>query len=290
MFVRVPLHISGFWVPHITGDPLTTGSLGVGITLKPWVEANITGDGRAGVTLNSRVLRHDLIEYVKNLAGVDSINAEITAQAQLGDGLGFSAALSIIAASSALLRFKKGLTLARVGVIAHEAEVTMMTGLGDVAAELRGGGLVVRVKPGAPGVGEVDVCPIRGSINLIACLVRSDFTTPLMLKTYGTKIREVGGDVFRRFIKEPSFDRFLELTQEFSRSFFMSRELESVLKERLSTYLKSGEVVTYFVKKGTLAVITSGKPSEELLRLLKNFGIRFIGVFEPSLEGTAMLV
>lgn len=70
----------------------------------------------------------------------------------------------------------------------------------------------------------------------------------------------------------------------------MPGELDSTLKERLSKHLKSGEVVTYFVKKGTLAVITSGRPSEELLELIRNFSIKFIGVFEPSLEGTVMLV
>lgn len=286
----MPLHISGFWVPHITDDPLTTGSLGAGITLRPWVEAHVAGNGKDEVLVGSNMLHHGLIECVKNLTGVNLINAKITTPAYLGEGLGFSAALSISLASSALLGSGRDLTLARAGVIAHEAEVTMMTGLGDVVAELRGGGLVVRVKPGAPGVGEVDVCPIRDSINLVACLIRRDLTTPLMLKTYGSKIREVGGNVFRRFLKEPSFDRFLELTREFSKSIFLPSELDSTLMDRLGKYLRSGEVLTYFVKKGTLAVITSRRPSEELLESIKGLGIRLVGVFEPSLEGTAMLI
>ncbi|MFN3268461.1 MAG: kinase, partial [Zestosphaera sp.] len=71
MRLKVPLHITGFWVPHITNNPLTTGSLGAGITLEPFVEAEIKESPKDEVLVNSRVLKHDLIDVVKKIVGVD---------------------------------------------------------------------------------------------------------------------------------------------------------------------------------------------------------------------------
>ena len=273
----------------MTGDPLTAGSLGAGITLRPCVTAQVMKGREDRVIVNSRTMTHGLIETIKRITSSDTVNIEVSTPALLGEGLGFSAALSIVAASSALINTGRSATLTRVGVIAHEAEVMMLTGLGDVAAELRGGGLVIRTKPGAPGVGEVDVSPVRDSVSVVACLIRSDLATPDMLRVYGPKIKEVGREIFRRFIAEPSFDKFLELSHEFSRSVFITDDVDSTLRSVLSRYLKSGEVLTYFIKKGTLVVVTSGKPSTALLEDVGRTGIKLIGVFEPSFEGTTMV-
>ena len=289
MRVRVPLHISGFWVPYITNNPLTTGSLGAGITIEPFVEAEIRDSPKDEVLINSKTLTHDIIDVVKRIVGVDRVNAEITSPSYLGEGLGFSAALSIIIATSALHNLRKPLTLNKVGVVAHEAEVYMMTGLGDVVAELRGGGLVVRLKPGAPGVSELDVIPVRDSVNIIPCIIKEGFTTPSMLRDYSHVIREAGEKAFKRFIAEPSFDKFLELSNEFSKAVFMSKEMDEKLKEILSKYLSSGSVVTYFIKKGTLVVV-SDRPDNELITTLKRSFGRVLGVFKLASEGTSIKI
>ncbi|MEM3924275.1 MAG: kinase, partial [Zestosphaera sp.] len=66
MRIKIPLHISGFWVPHVTNNPLTTGSLGAGITLEPPVEAEIKKDAlKDEVLVNSSVLKHDIVNVVK---------------------------------------------------------------------------------------------------------------------------------------------------------------------------------------------------------------------------------
>ena len=289
MHVRIPLHISGFWVPHITNNPLTTGSLGAGITLEPFVEAEIRDVLEDKVLVNSRVLTHDLIETIKRIVGVSKVNAEITSPTYLGEGLGFSAALSIVTAASALHNLGKPLTLNKVGLIAHEAEIAMMTGLSDVVAELRGGGLVVRLKPGAPGVAELDVIPVRDSVYVIPCVIREGLTTPRMLRDYWHAIREAGERVFKKFVTEPSFDKFLELSIEFSRAVFMNREVEEKLKGLLRKHLSSGNVIAYFIKKGTLVII-SGKPDDELINTLKISFSRVLGVFKLALEGTSVRI
>lgn len=290
MRVSVPLHISGFWVPYITNNPLTTGSLGAGITLEPLVKAEIEEDSlKDEVLVNSSVLSHDLVSIVKRIVGADRINAKITSPSYLGEGLGFSAALSIVVATSALRNLGKPLTLNKVGVVAHEAEVSLMTGLGDVVAELRGGGLVVRLKPGAPGVSELDVIPVRDSVSVIPCIIKRELTTPQMLRDYWYVIREAGEKAFKKFIVEPTFDRFLELSVEFSKSVFMNRETDEKLKELLRKHLSSGSVVTYFLKKGTLVVI-SDKPDEELMNKLRESFGRVLGVFKLTSEGTSIKI
>lgn len=289
MYVRVPLHISGFWVPHLTNNVLTSGSLGAGITLRPFVEAKIMKSPNDKVVVNSIVINHELIDLIKRIVGAERVSAEIISPSSLGEGLGFSAVLSIITASSALYNLGKPLTLNKVGAVAHEAEVTMMTGLGDVAAELRGGGLVVRLKPGAPGISELDVIPVKDSVSIVPCLIRKGFTTPQMLKNHWSVIRETGEKTFRKFIAEPSFDRFLDLSVEFSRAVFMSRETEERVREALREYLTSGDVMTYFIKKGTLVVIVSGNPSDELIDVLKKNFNNVLGVFKLAFEGTSVI-
>ncbi|MEM4829771.1 MAG: hypothetical protein QW417_02875 [Zestosphaera sp.] len=290
MRIKIPLHISGFWVPHVTNNPLTTGSLGAGITLEPPVEAEIKKDAlKDEVLVNSSVLKHDIVNVVKRIVGADRVYAEITSPSHLGEGLGFSAALSIVIAASALSNLGKPLTLNKVGVIAHEAEVSLMTGLGDVVAELRGGGLVVRLKPGAPGVSELDVVPVRDSISIIPCIIKREMTTPQMLRDYWSSIKEAGERAFRKFIAEPTFDRFLELSVEFSRAVFMSKETEEKLKETLHKHLSSGDVITYFIKKGTLVVI-SDKPDEELMSVLRRSFSRVLGIFKLTHEGTSIKI
>jgi len=287
--VRVPLHVSGFWVPHITNNPLTTGSIGAGITLEPLVEAEIKSGSDNRVLVNSVILEHDIINEVKKIVGVNSVNVEITSPSRLGEGLGFSAALSIVVAASALHNLGKPLTLNRVGIIAHEVEVRMMTGLGDVVAELRGGGLVLRLKPGAPGVSELDVIPVRESVSVIPCIVRPGFTTPQMLRDYWHAIKEAGERAFKKFVAEPSFERFLELSYEFSKAIFMNRETDEKIKELLHKHISSGNVRTYFIKKGTLVVV-SDDPSEELINTLRKNFSKVLGIFKLFPGGTVMML
>ncbi|MFN3268546.1 MAG: hypothetical protein ACK416_04735, partial [Zestosphaera sp.] len=207
----------------------------------------------------------------------------------LGEGLGFSAALSIVVAASALRNSGKPLTLNRVGVVAHEAEVSLMTGLGDVVAELRGGGLVVRLKPGAPGVSELDVVPVRDSVSIIPCIIKEGFTTPQMLRNYWHTIKKAGEKAYEKFIAEPTFDRFLELSNEFSKEVFMNKETEEKLKELLHKHLSSGNVITYFIKKGTLVIVLD-KPDDELMNTLKRSFNKVLGVFKPTSEGTSIKI
>lgn len=291
MYIRIPLHISGFWIPYLTSNPLTSGSLGAGITLKPFVEARIMKNlnDEDEVVVNSVVINHDLINLIKKIVGIDRVSAEIVSPSRLGEGLGFSAAFSIVTAASALYNLGKLLTLNKVGVIAHEAEVTMMTGLGDVAAELRGGGLVIRLRPGAPGISELDVIPVRDSISIVPCLIRRNFTTPQMLREYWGIMKEAGEKAFRKFIAEPSFDRFLDLSVEFSRALFMNREIEERIRGILHKYLISGDVITYFIKKGTLVIVVSGNPSDELMNVLKKEFNHVLGVFKLASEGASII-
>ncbi len=282
--LKIPLHITGFWVPYYTSDPITTGSLGVGLTLEPSVKSKNFNEKT--LKLNSVEVGQDLKQVMESLTGVKDLGASVESPVGLGQGFGLSAALSITLATSALIKKKIPITLKNVGVLAHITEVTLRTGLGDVIAELIGGGLVVRLKPGPPGVGEVDVLPINEDLAVCAGLVGRSLTTPDMLKIYASKIRKYGLESYMKFLKNPSLDTFIEQAHEFSVKTGM---LESALKERvdnlLRTLLSKGVVLGYFVKKNTIAVLTQVNYVNEVYEVLKKVS-KPLGVFGICRHGT----
>ena len=73
----------------------------------------------------------------------------------IGSGFGVSAACALGTSLAIAKALKLHLTYNRAASIAHLAEIEMKSGLGDVIAEFTGG-LVLRLKEGAPGYGRVD--------------------------------------------------------------------------------------------------------------------------------------
>ncbi|MCG2870402.1 MAG: hypothetical protein L7H10_06585 [Vulcanisaeta sp.] len=44
--VDVPLHITSMWLPKYTDDPVTTGSLGAGVVIRPGVKLTVKLGGK----------------------------------------------------------------------------------------------------------------------------------------------------------------------------------------------------------------------------------------------------
>lgn len=282
--LKIPLHITGFWIPHYTSDPITTGSLGVGLTLEPVVTSKNFSEKT--LKLNSVEVGQDLKQVMESLAGVKDLGAFVASPVGLGQGLGLSAALSITLATSALIKRAIPITLKKVGILAHIAEVTLRTGLGDVIAELIGGGLVIRLKPGPPGVGEVDVVPVKENVTVCVGLVKKGLTTPEMLKLYAGKIRKYGLESYLKFLRNPSLDTFIEQAHEFSvKTGMLENTLKDKVDDSLRTLLNKGAVLGYFVKKGTIAVLTQANYVNEAYEVLKKVS-EPLGAFKICRHGT----
>jgi pantoate kinase len=134
----------------------------------------------------------------------------------LGAGFGTSgaAALSLALALNKVL----GLSLSRIEAaqLAHVAEIECKTGLGTVIAETFGGG-EIRVKPGAPGVGEIKEIPIPNDM-MIASLVFGPSSTKNFLADQRTRklVNELGGKLVDKLVKEPTITNFLKLSRQFA--------------------------------------------------------------------------
>jgi pantoate kinase len=121
MQLLIPHHVTGFWLPHYTENPLSTGSLGAGLLLD-YAIVRFTGSG----------------VYYNGVSVEDGLGIKIHSPYPLGFGYAGSAVLNI--AKHVRLH---GLSL-KAFQEAHVAEVTAGTGLGDVLAIYTGGCLVVR--------------------------------------------------------------------------------------------------------------------------------------------------
>ena len=267
MEIRVPLHITGFWKPIYTSDPVTTGSLGAGVNIEPKLVV------KASVSKNSKLYLND-----ERLLSVDSVNNVFSSvnggvvvrgysKAPLGAGYGLSAALAL-AASVASAVLYGGETIEKAALRAHVAEVKARTGLGDVIAEFYGG-LEVRVKPGPPGVGEVVHIPFNPRI-VVLTVPLGRRSTRVMLSEYTSELSRLAGELVEKLIENPSLEDFIEYSSMFTRRFF-----DYTIPDELMDGVR-GKVIGYYMKKCVLTVFVEEDYAQDVEEYIKSRGFRVI--------------
>ncbi len=254
MRVLIPLHITGFWYVVKSYNPVFTGSLGVGLTLDPPIIAEVTSS-RCKMIINDLCVENPVINTAERLAKLEEARGiEVRSKVMLGNGYGLSGATTLAYLTLNMLN-KNSSTLNRISQLAHVAEVLNETGYGDVIAEFYGGGLVLRTSPGPPGVGSVDLIPVSSSLRVVTVSL-GDLTTKEMMSKFGSFINTVGVEVYTKFVETPSIEVFADLSHEFSlRVGMLSNELNRLLSDMMSNFMRKGGVLGYFVKKKLLVVI-----------------------------------
>ncbi|MCS7108755.1 MAG: hypothetical protein RMH77_01585 [Sulfolobales archaeon] len=253
MRVLIPLHITGFWYVVKSYSPVFTGSLGAGLTLDPPIIAEAS-EGSCKLTINNTCIETPVISTAERIANLELTKGiNVKSKVMLGNGYGLSAATTLSYLTLNML--DKDVTLNHISTIAHVAEVLNETGYGDVIAEFYGNGLVLRTSPGPPGIGSVDLIPIKNSLKVITVPL-GNLTTKEMMSKYGSLINTVGIDIYRKFVEEPSIESFAELSHEFSlRVGMLSKDLNVLLGNTLTNFIRNGSVLGYYVKKRLLTVI-----------------------------------
>ncbi len=220
------------------------------------------------------------IEAVLARLGVEA-EASYSAPVELGVGYGLSAALTLGAALGAAALV--GRPLIDAAKAAHAVEVELGTGLGDVIAEYYGGGVELRLKPGAPGVGIVDRIPYPRDL-LIVTADLGRYPTSAMLAELREKLASVGERYFLELAREPTYEKFAELSREFSRDMgFLNAELENAIRP-CARYAD-----TYYVKKKVLAFLSYRDEAPTLAECLRGLGLA-PRIFEISDAGARVLV
>ncbi len=223
--VFVPSHITGFFEIVDHPDPLKRGSRGAGVVLDRGVITIVKirdGKNKTIIKINGKdstnvSITENTVDLIKKEFNIKDKKIEIEHEIQvpIGAGFGTSAACALGTSLAITKALDLPITHNKAASIAHLAEIKMKSGLGDVIAELCGG-LVLRLKEGAPGIGIVDKI-ITDDLFVIAKTIGGlDTASIIEDPTYKKKISEFGRDLLYKLIENPNPKKFMELSRKFA--------------------------------------------------------------------------
>lgn len=234
--VFVPSHITGFFNIENNSNLLKNGSCGAGFLLDKGVITSIKSSKNDDISIkingNVDLKNETIIREVLNILGIDSgLKITQTIQVPIGAGFGTSASSALGVAIGVNEVLNLGNEFTKSGQIAHLAEINLGTGLGDVIAEMSKG-IVLRVKAGAPGYGEVIFN--NNEDIYIACKTFGEISTSRIINDpyYKKIINSKGLSLKDRLLDDFSLKNFLNLSYEFASG-------TSLIKEDVSNLIKT---------------------------------------------------
>jgi pantoate kinase len=241
-----PGHITGFFeILDGPADPLRRGSRGAGVNLSLGVVTEVKAaespERSIDIRLNGRRAPADTsLRAARELLGDRKLSVDVQSRVQLpvGQGLGMSAAGALSTALALACALGGEQTLQRAGAAAHRAEVLERTGLGDVAAQTRGG-WELRVRPGFPPHGFVDRM-LAPPLDMVLCVSGEPVPTKTALSdpTVRRRVNRAGRLCMDEMMARPTLEKFFELSLEFSRrTGLASKESLQLAEEVLSRHL-----------------------------------------------------
>ncbi|MDM7913137.1 MAG: pantoate kinase [Methanotrichaceae archaeon] len=211
----VPSHITGFFAAKRQDDPLKSGSIGCGLCLSLGATTTVQATEETEILLNGKASDAPVSRFVVKKMAKSPVRVRTQLDMPLGAGFGASGAGALGAAYALNAYFDLGLTANAAAAIAHLAEVSNRTGLGDVIAQ-NTGGLVVRLEAGAPGFGVVDRIPVQPL--KISYVVRGPISTKEMLSDQKAmqEINRAGEAALKEFLRRPTLKEFMLLSRRFT--------------------------------------------------------------------------
>jgi pantoate kinase len=224
-----PCHITGlFQICDESADALHVGSRGAGVSLNQGVQTTVTVKkavkNSAEIKINglmqnsAQISNHVINTAISKLQNPDRFNVTVEHHVNIPMGAGFgtsgATALSLALALNEALDLN--MTRIEAAQMAHVADVECKTGLGTVIAETFGG-LEIRTKPGAPGIGEITQLSIPRN-TVVACLsfgplsTKKSLTNPVIRE----RVNRFGGSLIDKLIRRPELPDFLRLSREFA--------------------------------------------------------------------------
>ena len=221
-----PAHITGFFKAELDKeDSKQLGSLGAGFSIQKGVKTTVTVREKT---------KHDISDFAIKVNGFESGDMRVSElvlsrfsvkgkfidvthdiDVPVGYGFGCSAAvaLSLSIALNDALDCK--LTKIQVAQIAHDIEIECRTGLGDVLASYHGG-FEVRVKPGAPGIGQVKKINSKEKRDVII-ICFNPISTKKFLKEKISSINGLGGKMVKKLIESNDTEEFQDMSLKFAK-------------------------------------------------------------------------
>ena len=263
-------HITAFFkIVDESDDLLHKGSCGAGFNIKRGVVTEVTESKSS--TSNHHIYFGNklqprgtvgITEYVIQQLGqmtpeeIPPLDIKYTFQAPIGAGFGTSAAGALTTVFAINSFLKLDLPEIKLWQIAHKAEITNKTGLGDILGLYAKSKFELRVKEGAPGIGIVNSPDLQTndydvySYSLGPLSKKNILTDPIKR----TIITKKGAESIELFKKNPTFENFCTLSVEFAKTIdLLPKKLWDIINA-LDASIKCsqimlGESLFFFVPK-----------------------------------------
>jgi len=295
-----PSHITGFFEIRDDRDPLYTGSVGGGIVLEKGcvTEASLDNEFHQkgakaeieieikinGVEEEANTSKYVVDSLAGKYDGEHELNVTVSTEfdVPVGAGLGASGA-GALSTSLALNRLLSlGMTTIEVAQIAHLAEVENNTGLGDVIAETYGG-VVIRKKPGPPGIGIIDKIPHeRQKISYVVFGTRATRAV-LVDNSMKRQINKAGREAMKELVRKPSLDNFMHVSRKFS---LHSELISDKCRDAIEAVEAEGSVASAAMIGDTVFVVGDSEALKEFGEVresrISEVGAKFVSPSTPS--------
>jgi pantoate kinase len=272
-----PAHITGFFKAELDQNarPEVQGSLGAGFSIQQGVTTTVEvqdsefSDYSISVTGyqpdNTQVSEFVVSEFLKNIDGKYFLKIHHDIKVPVGYGLGCSAAVALSLVYALNSAFRTNYTKEQLGTMAHNAEVMCRTGLGDVLASYHGG-FEIRVKGGAPGIGQIKKIPLESYSAIMICF--SPISTKQFLKERLASINGLGGKMVDKLIQTKSVDQFHDYSVEFANYVdVITPKMKSVIDDLKSNGVKCG--VALFGE--TIFTLVKPEMEEKVVAILEKY-------------------
>lgn len=247
-----PAHVTGFFKAHLEneGIPEKFGSTGAGFSISEGVTTKIIISSKKEdktfriTTTGFQSDKTDVSEFVLNeflnLGDFNDVFFDIQHQISIpvGYGLGSSGAVALSLAYALDQVLGTKLDKNTIGKIAHNAEVSCKTGLGDVIGSYYGG-FEIRTKPGAPGIGELEKIVEKNISVIMICF--SPISTKKFMQEQLSKINGLGGTMVNKLLKSKNYNDFQDMSLEFAKYVnVMTPKMEKLIDDLFLHGIKCG--------------------------------------------------
>ena len=226
--IFVPSHITGFFEIIDNQNTLKKGSKGAGVVMDKGVitKTKISEGNGLKIKINGKTdprnasITEKTIEIIKRDYNLDNKKIVIThdVDVPIGAGFGTSASFALGTAIGIANILDLPLTFNKTTQIAHLAEVEMKSGLGDVIGAISGG-LVLRLKEGAPGIGITDKLLLNQSEDLYViskCFGEINTGDIIEDPVHKERINSTGRDLLLKLINNPRPENLMKLSRKFA--------------------------------------------------------------------------
>ncbi|RBQ24343.1 Pantoate kinase [Candidatus Methanobinarius endosymbioticus] len=270
--VFIPSHITGFFSIKNDKNPLKKGSCGTGVLIDKGVTTQVKSTNNKNKknnestnnfinifingqkdTKNEKITLKtiQIIEKQLKLKIEEGIRIEHYIDVPIGAGFGTSASCALGTAIGISKYFNLNISKTQMEQIAHLAEISLGSGLGDILSQTSKG-VVIREFPGAPGIGKTKEITKLNSYykspntkeNNIEDNIFEDLR--VITKTFGeidtssiiqnpkhqSMINKIGLIMQKKIIDSPTIENFLDYSYEFAiKTNLMSKQLLNTIND-----------------------------------------------------------